>query len=310
MALSEQGVLRFAAVCGREPARIAQACVHLKVPAEAQRFTALSTLLAAGACDALILATPDGLHAEQIAQCAERGVHVLAEKPLALTHQDGECAVDKARAAGIVLQVGYHLRHHAGHRLVQSRLLELVGPLRSIAVRWAWPDPAITGWRARGESARFWSLAALGTHGLDLALWFAGSQVDGVSALLWPATAPAQEVDHAAEVSLRFGSGVLAHVSVAVTHRARSRLFLCGERGEIICEGTLSARGDGEIWLRSGREPAERLPFEPHDPYRAQLLSFVTSVQSGQRDAPSDALVNLALLDSIANSVPSSAPRR
>jgi len=31
---------------------------------------------------------------------------------------------------------------------------ELVGVVRTVFVRWAWPDPATDGWRARGEGAR------------------------------------------------------------------------------------------------------------------------------------------------------------
>lgn len=297
LGLEAQDVLCFSAVCGRDLERVERACARLNVPSAVRRFTSLAELLAARACDALILATPDGLHVSQILRCAELGVHVLAEKPLALTRADGERAAAAAAASGIVLQVGYHLRHHTGHRLVRAQLATLIGQLRGISVRWAWPDPATDGWRASGQDARFFSLAALGTHAIDLALWFAGSAVDGVAAL----TVPAQGIDRAAEVSLRFQCGVLAQLSVAVTYRACSRLLLVGERGELECLGTLGSRGEGELWLRQLRQPPQLLPFTPQDPYRMQLQTFLERILSKTPalDDVNSAIANLSILDQI-----------
>lgn len=300
LALSESGALAWTAVCGRDPARIEAACAGVGAPAAAQRFTSLDALLSAGVCDAVVLATPDGLHAAQIRACAAHRVHVLTEKPLALAHEDGTHAVAAAQDAGIVLRVGYHLRHHAGHALVRAQLAAHIGTLRAIFVRWAWPDPATDGWRARGQEARTWSLAALGTHGIDLALWLADATLAHVAGL----TAPPGDIDQAAEVSLRFQTGVLAHVSVAVTHRARSLVLLTGDRGEIECTGTLGARGGGELWLRPatpGATPVS-LPFTPHDPYGAQLRAFLERIRAGGTDAgdTADALTNLQILDRIA----------
>src|SRR5262249_5687900 len=143
------------------------------------------------------------------------------------------------------------LRHHAGHRIVRERLAELVGTVRTVHVQWAWPDPATSGWRARGQDAKFWALAALGTHGIDLAMWLGGAPVERAAAI----TTPAGEIDRAAEVSMALSNGVLAHVSVAVTHRSLPRLHVSGDRGEIEALGTLGARGTGEITYRAVHEP-------------------------------------------------------
>ena len=82
--------------------------------------------------------------------------------------------LEAARRAKRALAVGYQLRHHAAHAQAKRELRERVGELVRIEARWAWPDPATQGWRARGQGARYWSLAALGTHLIDLALWYAG----------------------------------------------------------------------------------------------------------------------------------------
>ena len=55
----------------------------------------------------------------------------------------------------------------------------------------------------------------------------------------------------------------LAHLSVAVTHRALSRLLLVGELGEVECPNTFGAQGTGELWHRPLRKPAEPVSLPP-----------------------------------------------
>ncbi len=287
---------RWTAVVIRDPAEDARLRDALAIPAEVISFPSLAALLESRACDAVILATPDGLHVEQVVGAAGHGVHVLVEKPLALSRADGARAVSAVRAAGVHLAVGYHLRHHAAHRLVQSRSRELIGELRTIFVRWAWPDPATTGWRARGEKARFWSLAALGTHAIDLAFMFADlAEVGAVAAVLEPVVG----IDRAAEVSLGLGQGRLAHISVSIGHRAPSRVILTGDAGEVEAIGTLGARGDGELWHRVPRQDVRSIPFAAENPYLAQLRAFISaSNEDGFVDDPA-LLANLDVLDRI-----------
>ena len=291
--LAGERVLTWSGICARDAARVASFRNEHAVSDATTTFTSLDALLEARACDAVILATPDGIHAEQVEKAARAGVHVLVEKPLALTLADGARSLACARDAGVFLAVGYHLRHHAAHRLVAARLPELVGEVRTVFVRWAWPDPATDGWRARGDGARFWSLAALGTHGIDLAMWLTTSPTDAVTTV----TEPAQGVDRMAEVSFRRGV-VLVHVSVSVVHRAVSRVIVSGDAGELEAIGTLGARGDGELWHRAPRKPPVAIAFEPHNPYAAQLRDFVARAPHGFAD--DDALLsNLDVLDRI-----------
>ncbi len=293
--LHAQGQLAWTAVVARDPARLEALRSELAVPSGVATFTSYDALLAASVCDAVVLATPDGLHASQVEAAADRGLHVLVEKPFALTRPDAARALAAAAHANVHLSVGYHLRHHGAHRLALARMRDLVGIPRAIYVRWAWPDPATTGWRARGDGARSWSLAALGTHGVDLALFFGGGHPSAVVAVREPRSGP----DHAAEVSFALPGGVLAHVSVSVAHRAVSRVLITGEAGEIEALGTLGARGDGALFARGPRaKDATPLPFEPGSPYMAQLLAFVARTKAGFTDDPS-ILANVDVLDAI-----------
>lgn len=288
----------WTAIAGRDEAGVARFRESAAVPETVRGFASLDALLDSGCCDAVILATPDGLHAEQAIRCASRGLHVLVEKPLALTAADAAAVVAAAQAADVLVDVGYHLRHHAGHRVVKARLAELVGAPLYLSVSWSWPDPATTGWRARGEGARFWSLAALGTHAIDLITWFTGSSITHVVAITEPPTG----LDRAAVIGLALHGAALAQVSCAVTHRAPSRVLIAGDVGEIECLDTLGAHGAGEILHRpvTPRAAVIPLPFAVEDPYRAQLRAFAARIAAGgARTAAAELVGNVEVLDRI-----------
>src|SRR5512139_1535211 len=225
-----EGVVQWTAVGARDIVKTAAKCKDLGMP-EDTRVVSPDELLAGEHCDAVIIATPDGMHYEHARLAFAAGLHVLVEKPLVLTLIHASDLVAAARDKDRVLQVGYHLRHHAGHEAVLRQLTTRIGELKTMSFRCAWPDPAVDGWRAHGDGARWWALAALGTHAIDLALSYAGAPVQEAHCL----REPQHGLDRAAEVILRFATSTLAHISVAITHRARPYISFVGTTGEIEC---------------------------------------------------------------------------
>lgn len=71
-----------------------------------QLLPSFAAVLDHPAIDAVVLATPHSLHVAQIVACAQAGKAVFSEKPLALTLQEAETAVQACRQAGVVLGLG------------------------------------------------------------------------------------------------------------------------------------------------------------------------------------------------------------
>ncbi|MGC8641039.1 MAG: Gfo/Idh/MocA family protein [Isosphaeraceae bacterium] len=70
----------------------------------------LGELLAAGSVDALSITLPTHLHADTTVQALQAGVHVLCEKPMALSVEDCDRMTAAAQSAGRVLQIGHCIR--------------------------------------------------------------------------------------------------------------------------------------------------------------------------------------------------------
>jgi predicted dehydrogenase len=68
------------------------------------------SLLASGGVSAVLVCSPNATHAEVVVDALEAGVHVLVEKPLCLTPEEGEWIVRARDRAGLVVQVGYMKR--------------------------------------------------------------------------------------------------------------------------------------------------------------------------------------------------------
>jgi glucose-fructose oxidoreductase len=65
--------------------------------------------LRSGQIDAVYIALPNHLHCEYTVRAAEAGVHVLCEKPMAVTEEECEQMIHAARASDVRLMIAYRL---------------------------------------------------------------------------------------------------------------------------------------------------------------------------------------------------------
>jgi predicted dehydrogenase len=125
--------------------------------------------------DAVVIATPNGLHAEQAIACLDQGAAVFCQKPLATTLHDVQAIVDSARRNDRALGVDFCYRHVAGMPELQRRVRhggigEIVGIDLTFHNAYG-PDKS---WCQNRGLAGGGCLMDLGVHLLDLALWLQG----------------------------------------------------------------------------------------------------------------------------------------
>ncbi|MEH7302303.1 Gfo/Idh/MocA family protein [Neobacillus drentensis] len=125
--------------------------------------------------DAVCICTPNKFHAEISIAAFEAGVHVLCEKPMALSAEECEAMIAASKKADKVLAIAYHYRFMKESQAAKKAMQEVGTPLvvRIQALR----RRKVPGWGVftNKDLQGGGSLIDYGCHLLDLALWLMGN---------------------------------------------------------------------------------------------------------------------------------------
>ena len=199
----------------------------------------LELMLDGEAPDFVDVASPPGLHHEAARTALSAGVHVLVEKPLALTpgefHELAAIAAEKSRILMCVHNWKYAPAYAVARKAIEAGKLGAIGFMSIDRLR---TEPA----GARGSGGKWRASAASGGgilidhgwHVFYLMSWLLGGEKPvSVSARL-----EGLDVDDVADVRIRFGSGSFsrAHLSWRAPVR-RTSVLIYGERASLEIEG-------------------------------------------------------------------------
>ena len=231
------------AICGRNRDRAQEMAAKYSIP---QVYTDYQEMIAQSGIEAIVVATPDDLHYPITIAALDAGMHVICEKPMALTVKQAQTMYDKAEDAGVKHMTYFTWRwcppFQYLHQLVQegyigrcyySQFRYVSGGSRNGDYNWHW-DPQ----RSLGI------LGNLGVHMIDMARWCIGdiAKVNAnLSSYIKRVDNEGQPFDSAnddAVLTLQYkdgGHGVV-HVS-AVAHlgdrRQQFQFILYGEDGTL-----------------------------------------------------------------------------
>ena len=235
--------------------------------------------------DAVYVATPVRVHAEQAIAAAEAGKHVLCEKPMAMTVAECDRIIAACHANRVALAVAYYRRFYPA----VARIKELIasGEIGEAVLAQA---EAFESFNPQPGDARAWlvdrreagggPMMDFGCHRLELMLNFFGP-VRRVASTVSNEVLE-REVEDTAVAVLQFESGAIA--SVAVTHAAsepRDTLRVFGTRGSV----ELASLNAGEMQITINGERRR----ESHPPaaniHQPLVEDFVDAVLTGRDPA-------------------------
>lgn len=194
-------------------------------------------MLADESVDAVYIATPVYLHAEQTIAAAEAGKHILCEKPMAMDVRECDAMIAAARANGVKLGVAYYRRFYP----VLERVRQVIAsgsigkPVFAQMNAFEYVDLADDDprhWFIEKAKSGGGPMMDFGCHRLEVLTELFGdvSRIESLTANVFFQ----HEVEDTAAVLLQFASGTLA--SVVVTHAARESqdtLDIFGTAGSI-----------------------------------------------------------------------------
>jgi UDP-N-acetylglucosamine 3-dehydrogenase len=222
--------------------------------------------------DAVTIAAPTHLHREIALTCADRGVHLLVEKPIASSVDEGRDIIAAARRAGLTLMVGHVERFNPAVQAIKHAIRG--EDILSIAITRVGPFPP--------RMSNVGVVIDLAVHDIDLIRWFTDSDIVEVQPQLSSAVAEREDI---ALLQFRTASGVLANINTNWLTPFKARNVTVATRGKYVT-GDLLTRQVTECFgfKPDGAYSMRHLSVGHDEPLRAEMIAFIEAVRD--RKAP------------------------
>lgn len=202
-------------------------------------FSSPEELIDADEVEAVLIATPHPFHAPIAIRAAERGLHVLTEKPIAVAVSEADRMIEACQRAGVQLGVMFQLRtdpiHRQAREIVESGAIGELYRTTLIATAWyrtqAYYDSG--AWRGTWSGEGGGVVMNQAPHSLDLFVWLGGrpSRVEGRA---WT-RGHRIEVEDTVAATLEYANGATGYVYTTTAEwPGENRLELVGDRGKLI----------------------------------------------------------------------------
>lgn len=280
-ALQEAGC-RVVAVCDDNPTALANVPKWPTASAETKVYTDYHAMLESSNLDIVVEAGTDNLRAGVIKACAERGINVLCEKPLAFNLQELEEVRQAVAKSGIHISMLLTMRFEPAYRLVRQQIAAgVIGKVCQAAMQKSYKLGNRPEWQ---RSAKTFSgiIPFIGIHALDLIRWTTGCDFTAAMAYQGNTGHPdIRDMEDNACIALKLSNGGSAGVRLdycrppaAPTH-GDDRLRVAGNKGVIE-----TSENGKKVNLITESEGPHELPLpEPGK----QFLNFVRSIQGQEK---------------------------
>ena len=261
-------------------------------------YVRVEDLLADPDIDAVYIATPVFLHAQQVRAAADAGKHILVEKPLAMTSEEGRQVVEYCKSRGVLISAGFMMRY--GSYVQEMKKAVAAGkigrPVSGYAQFTCWYPDMPGNWRQSRKQGGGGAMFDMGIHCIDLLQYILGSRVCQVTAFQDTLTFH-YEVEDSSMVLLRLENGCQCVVQSNFNipdAAAKWRVELFGDQGRLLGENVIGQVDGGHLDAlflgRQGRYDAQQDRHEAEseqinvsfgDLYAREISSFSDSILTG-----------------------------
>lgn len=269
------------------------------------RYRTVEQLLKTGKVDALVIGTPNYLHAPQAIAALKAGVHVMVEKPMAMTVREAEKMMDASAKSGATLMVAHCWRFDEDVNWLkkQSSKLGRIIRTKGYGVHTHWGP---SGWFTQKKFAGGGAMADMGIHALDTARFLLGDPMP-VSVYARIGTHYTDfDVDDTGVVIVEWGNGAISYFE--------SGWWQPHSDGPEAATQLYGTQGFGQLFPTQLEIPIVKtqtvklvksgfkFPRKEHCPqtmYDAQMAYFLNCVRTGTTPVPGglEGLVNMKVVD-------------
>jgi predicted dehydrogenase len=267
----------------------------------ARQYSTIRDLLTDGGVDAVVISTPNYLHAPEAIAALQAGVPVMVEKPMALNAAEAESMLKASQRSGALLMVAHCWRFDPEvvwlRDQVQAGQLGAIVRTKGYGVHVNWGP---SGWFTHKPLAGGGAMADMGVHALDTARFLLGDPKP-ISVYARIGTYYTEhDVDDTGIVIVNWDNGATSYFESgwwqphADGPEAATQLYGRSGFGQLF--PTRVRRGDQSI------EPGFTFPREPHCPqslYNSQLHYFIDCIQNRRTPVPGglEGWLNMKVID-------------
>ena len=219
--------------------------------------------------DAVSIAAPTHLHHDIALTCIKRGIHVLVEKPIASSPEEGRSIIAAARHAGVTLMVGHVERFNPAVETIKQAIHG--EEILSISITRVGPFPP--------RMSNVGVVIDLAVHDIDLIRWFTDSDIVDVQPLLASAVAEREDI---ALLQFRTKSGVLAQINTNWLTPFKARTVHVATREKYIIADLLTRQVTECFGFQpDGSYSMRHLSVGYAEPLRAEFMAFFSAIRTG-----------------------------
>jgi len=208
-------------------------------------------LLADPEIDAVYIASPVWLHAKQAMAAADAGKHILIEKPLAMTAEEGQKVVEYCAGKGVLIAAGLMMRFGAYVQAMKQAVAEgkIGKPVSGYAQFTCWYPDMPGAWRQSKKNGGGGAMMDMGVHCIDLFQYILGTKVKEVVAF-HDTLSFHYEVEDSSTILLRMENGTQCVVQSNFNipdEAAKWRVELFGDQGRLLGDNIIGQVDGGSL---------------------------------------------------------------
>ncbi len=243
-------------------------------------FDSAAQLCQSAEVDAVLVATPNACHLQDVLTAIQCRKPVLCEKPMAMNA--GECRemVEAARKARVLLGVAQVFRFEDSTARLRERVLsgEIGRPIFARA-EFSFPGrSAARTWIHHAAVAGGGPIADVGVHCIDALRYILDDEIVRVSARA-ASDSDSKDVEAAAILILEFARGTLATVLVSFRAQYRTPIEIIGETGVLRADDGLNVVRPINVQLRRDGDIVRTEVVSNQYAYARQVDLFATAVE-------------------------------
>ena len=248
-------------------------------------YTSDVELLADPEIDAVYIASPVFLHAKQAMAAADAGKHILIEKPLAMTSEEGQKVIDYCHSKGVQIAAGLMMRFGSYVQVMKQKIAEgKIGRVVSGYSQFTCWYPDMPGnWRQSKKNGGGGAMMDMGVHCIDLMQYITGSKVRQVAAF-HDTLSFQYEVEDSSMVLLRLENGAQCVVQSNFNipdAAAKWRVEIFGDQGRLVGENVIGDQGAYDAQQDTQNVTGEKIDVEFGNMYTREIESFGNSILNG-----------------------------